>query len=256
MTAADVPALDQVVAVDDVGFAYRDVPVLNGVSFTIEAGEFVALAGPNGSGKSTLIRILLGLLAAHRGRVELFGVAPNELEDRWRIGYVPQRPAVAEFLPATVAEVIAAGRLTQHRWWRRPTAVDHAAVDEALDAVALSDLRNRRLSELSGGQQQRAFIGKALAARPELLVLDEPTAGVDAEAQRRFRDALVATRDRGGAVLLVSHELGAVADDLDRVLLVRQGRIAFDGGPAELASQGVSLGVHATDLPVWLEGLE
>lgn len=120
----------------------------------------------------------------------------------------------------------------------------------------MRDLRGRRLGELSGGQQQRAFIAKALAAGPDLLVLDEPTAVVDAEAQARFRDAVVATRDGGGAVLLVSHELGAVAADLDRVLLVRHGRIAFDGTPAELAGQGVSLGVHATDLPVWLEGLE
>jgi zinc transport system ATP-binding protein len=98
-------------------------------------------------------------------------------------------------------------------------------------------------------------MAKALVGEPDLLVLDEPTTGVDAESQRRFRDALVATRSRGGTVLLVSHELGAVADDLDRVLLLRHGKIDFDGPPADLAAGGVSLGVHATDLPVWLEGL-
>src|SRR3954470_13906216 len=114
-------------------------------------------------------------------------------------------------------------------------------------------MRGRRLAELSGGQQQRAFIAKALAGRPDLLVLDEPTTGVDAESQNRFRNALVAARDRGGAILLVSHELGAVAGDLDRVLLIRHGAIAFDGSPADLTGQGVSLGVHATDLPIWLE---
>jgi len=245
-----------VVSADDVSFAYGDVPVLDGVSFQLTAGEFAALAGPNGSGKSTLIRILLGLLPAHGGRVELFGRAPADVVDRWRIGYVPQRPAIAELLPATVADVVGAGRLSHRRWWRRPTPADRAAVDDALEAVALSDLRRRRLGELSGGQQQRAFIAKALAAQPELLVLDEPTAGVDSESQRRFRDALVAARELGGTVLLVSHELGAVADDLDRVLLMRHGVIAFDGPPAQLAAQGVSLGVHDTDLPVWLEGLE
>jgi zinc transport system ATP-binding protein len=255
-TGPEGPAPSSIVSAEHVSFSYRDGPVLDGVSFRLAAGEFVALAGPNGSGKSTLIRILLGLLPPHAGTVRLFGSPPSSMADRWRLGYVPQRPAIAEFLPATVADVVAAGRLGRREWWRRPNAVDRAAVDDALEAVALSDLRRRRLGELSGGQQQRAFIAKALAAQPELLVLDEPTAGVDADSQRRFRDALIAARDVGGTVLLVSHELGAVADDLDRVLLVRRGVIAFDGPPADLAARGVSLGVHATDLPVWLEGLQ
>jgi zinc transport system ATP-binding protein len=109
--------------------------------------------------------------------------------------------------------------------------------------------------ELSGGQQQRVLIAKALAGEPELLVLDEPVAGVDAESQARFRDALVhMVRDRAGAVLLVSHELGAVADDLDRVVVLKR-KVLFDGSPADLAGTGVSLGIHAEDLPLWLETL-
>jgi zinc transport system ATP-binding protein len=120
----------------------------------------------------------------------------------------------------------------------------------------MQDLRRRRLSELSGGQQQRAFIAKALVTRPALLVLDEPVAGVDAESQHRFRDSLVHLQsEHGAAVLLVSHELGAVADDLDRMLVLRHGAIVFDGDPKELTESGVSLGVHQEDLPVWLEGL-
>jgi len=249
-------AASPIVTADRVCFSYADTPVLDGVSFALAAGEFAALAGPNGSGKSTLIRILLGVLPAHAGRVEIFGATPSHVRERWRIGYVPQRPAIAELLPATVADVVAAGRLARRGWWRRPTRADRAAVDAALDAVALADLRDRRLAELSGGQQQRAFIAKALATEPELLVLDEPTAGIDVDSQHRFREALVAARERGGTVLLVSHELGAVADDLDRVLVMRHGRIAFDGTPAQLAAEGVSLGIHDTDLPVWLEGLE
>jgi zinc transport system ATP-binding protein len=241
--------------VEGVSFAYGETVVLDRVSFSLGAGEFVALAGANGSGKSTLIRIMLGLLPARAGRVELLGSAPAAVADRGRIGYVPQRPAVDELLPATVADVAAAGRVSSRHWWRRPSSADRDAVDAALDAVALADVRDRRLAELSGGQQQRAFIAKALACQPALLVLDEPTAGVDAEAQRRFRDALVSARDHGATVLLVSHELGAVADDLDRILLLRGGSVVFDGVPAQLAAQGVSLGVHATDLPLWLEGL-
>ena len=108
---------------------------------------------------------------------------------------------------------------------------------------------------LSGWQQQRAFIAKALASEPELLVLDEPVAGVDAESQRRFRESLTHLVDEhGAAVLLVSHELGAVADDLDRVIVLKR-KVLFDGPPADLVGTGVSLGIHADDLPLWLEGL-
>jgi zinc transport system ATP-binding protein len=241
--------------VDAVSFAYRSVPVLDCVSFDVRAGEFVALAGANGSGKSTLMRIVLGLLAPAEGRVELLGRRPRDQRERWRVGYVPQRPVADDHLPATVRDVVAAGRLARRGWWRRPTRGDREAIEHAIDVVGLGDLARRAVGELSGGQQQRTFIAKALATEPDLLVLDEPTTGVDRDSQARFRDALVATRDRGGTVLLVSHELGAVADDLDRVLLLRHGKIAFDGPPADLAASGVSLGVHAHDLPVWLEGV-
>jgi zinc transport system ATP-binding protein len=244
-----------VLVADDIGFAYGPDVVLDGVSLAVEPREFVALAGPNGSGKSTLLRVLLGLVPPQRGRVLLLGTAPDAVRERWRIGYVPQRPALARDLPASVQEVVEAGRLARIGWRRRLKAADHAEVAHALESVALHDLRHRRVRELSGGQQQRAFIAKALVAQPDLLVLDEPVAGVDAESQRRFRDSLVhLVEDHGTAILLVSHELGAVADDLDRVIVLRRGRVSFDGPPADLAATGVSLGVHAEDLPLWLEG--
>jgi zinc transport system ATP-binding protein len=238
----------------DVSFSYGPHPVLKGVSLSVEAGEFVALVGPNGSGKSTLLRVLLGLMSPSAGDVRLFGVAPGDLRPRWRLGYVPQRPALAGDLPATVEEVVAAGRLARRGWWRRFTAEDQEQIGHAMASVGLEELRGEQVRQLSGGQQQRAFIAKAFAGQPELLVLDEPVAGVDADSQTRFRDALVhLRRDHGAAVLLVSHELGAVADDLDRVIVLRHGTVFFDGAPADLAAVGVSLGVHAEDLPLWLE---
>jgi zinc transport system ATP-binding protein len=161
-----------------------------------------------------------------------------------------------DHLPATVEEVVASGRLARRGWLRRPAAADRDEVEHALEAVALADSGRALLSELSGGQQQRAFIARALVNQPDLLVLDEPVAGIDAESQRLFRDSLVhMVRDHGAAVLLVSHELGAVAEDLDRLLVLRRGQLMFDGPPAELAAGGVSLGIHAEDLPLWLEGL-
>jgi len=244
-----------VVVAEDVSFAYDGQPVLDHVSFEVGRGEFVALVGPNGSGKSTLIRILLGLLEPDDGRAELLGSDPAHVEDRWRIGYVPQRPFLARDLPATVEEVVAAGRLARGRWWRVPGKRDRDAVQHALDYVGLGELSDRRVRELSGGQQQRVLIAKALASEPELLILDEPIAGVDAESQRLFRDALThAVTEHEATVVLVSHELGAVADDLDRVIVLKK-RVLFDGPPRALAEEGVSLGVHPEDLPFWLEGL-
>jgi zinc transport system ATP-binding protein len=250
------PADEVLVQAEGVTFGYGRTPVVESVDLVVRRGEFVALVGPNGSGKSTLLRVMLGLLPPGAGHVSLFGTPPRRLRERWRLGYVPQRPALARDLPATVEEVVTAGRLARTGWWRRLSAGDHDHVVHAMESVELLDLRNRPVSELSGGQQQRAFIAKAFASGPELLILDEPVAGVDADSQRRFRDSLVhMVREHGAAVLLVSHELGAVADDLDRVVVLRQGRVFFDGPPAELAARGVSLGIHRDDLPLWLEGL-
>jgi zinc transport system ATP-binding protein len=236
-------------------FAYGRSPVLEDVSLDVAPGEFVALVGPNGSGKSTLLKVLLGSLIPERGTVRLFGEDPVAFRDRGRLGYVPQRPSLASEVPATVAEIVAAGRLSRRGWWRPLSGGDRTAVTHALESVGLADLADRPINQLSGGQQQRAFIARAFASEPSLLVLDEPIAGVDAESQRRFRDAIVhLIADHGSGVLLVSHELSAVAADLDRVVVLKR-RILFDGPPSQLTAEGVSLGVHREDLPLWLEGL-
>jgi zinc transport system ATP-binding protein len=244
----------QPLAVRDLAFAYNGHAVLDGVDLGVASGEFVALVGPNGSGKSTLLRLVLGLLRADHGEVRLFGEDPRRLREHWRVGYVPQRPALAGDLPATVEEVVGTGRLARG-WLRRADAEDRKAIDHALESVALTDLRHERIGELSGGQQQRAFIAKALTSRPDLLILDEPVAGVDADSQRRFCESLTHLVQRhGAAVLLVSHELGAVAHELDRVVVLKR-RVLFDGPPDDLAGSGVTLGVGRETLPLWLETL-
>ena len=244
-----------VLSVDAVSFSYGGELVLDSVSLDVAPGEFVALVGPNGSGKSTLLRVMLGLLAPESGEARLFGQPPERRVQPWRLGYVPQRPAAARDLPASVTEIVAAGRLARTGWRGRLRRADHEAIEHAMDSVALLDLRDRPVGELSGGQQQRAFIAKALASEPDLLVLDEPVAGVDAEAQTRFCDSLThLVHQHGAAVLLVSHELGAVADALDRVIVLKH-KVLFDGSPTSLVATGVSLGIHPEDLPLWLEGL-
>lgn len=193
--------------------------VLHGVDLRVGPGELVALTGPNGSGKTTLLKIILGLLAPDAGQVLLYGRDPRALRPAKRVGYVPQRPVVDAAMPTTVNELVATGRLAARAWWRPMSRKDAENVTHALEAVDLLAMRRRPLSELSGGEQQRAFIARAMAGEPELLVCDEPVAGVDAGAQRRFRDSLVHhIEHHRGAVLLVSHELAALEADLTRVI--------------------------------------
>jgi zinc transport system ATP-binding protein len=254
-TAIGAEAEGSLVRAEGVSFSFGPIVVIEDVDLAVGRGEFVALVGPNGSGKTTLLRLLLGALSPIRGEVRLFGVSPGDVADRWRIGYVPQRPSLAPDVPATVREIVTAGRLARRGWLRRLSSVDAAAVDHALESVDLTDLADQPLATLSGGQQQRAFIARAFAGEPDLLVLDEPIAGVDAESQRRFRDSLLhLIEEHGAGVLLVSHELSAVANVIDRVIVLKQ-RVLFDGSPSRLIEEGVSLGVHRDDLPLWLEGL-
>jgi zinc transport system ATP-binding protein len=241
---------------ENVTFTYAREPVLEDVSLRIRPGEFVALVGPNGSGKSTLLKVVLGSLPPGAGRVRLFGEEPARFTERWRLGYVPQRPSIASEVPATVEEIVAAGRLSRRGWWRRLAPGDREAIGHALRSVGMEEFTARPITSLSGGQQQRAFIARAFASDPALLVLDEPIAGVDAESQRRFRDSIThLIEEHAAGVLLVSHELSAVAEDVDRVVVLKR-RVLFDGSPAELMREGISLGIHREDLPLWLEGLE
>ena len=235
-------------------FGYDRTPVLENVSVRVASGEFVALVGPNGSGKSTLLRILLGSLRPERGTVRIFGTDPASFDQRWRIGYVPQRPTLASEVPATVEEIVTSGRLARRGWWRPLTSGDRGAVTHAIESVGLREMASQPVNTLSGGQQQRAFIARAFASEPELLVLDEPVAGIDSESQRRFSDSLThLIREHDAAVLLVSHELSAVAAIVDRVIVLKR-RVIFDGTPGDLVREGVSLGIHRDDLPLWLEG--
>ena len=208
------------VELEGVDFAYlHGQPVLRGVDLRIAPGEFVAIAGPNGGGKTTLLRLALGLEQPSAGRVRLFGERADRFRERARLGYLAQRTRVGVQAPATVREVVEAGRSV-----RRPVGRlgpdDREAIDAAIERVGLAPLAKRPLSRLSGGQQQRAFIAKALAAEPELLALDEPTAGVDVEAQEALARLLAElNRERGVTILYVSHEFGAIVFDGDPVAL-------------------------------------
>lgn len=206
-------------------------PVLRHVDLTVGAGDFVALMGANGSGKSTLVRALTGLRPLTAGRLELFGTPLDRFRSWERVGYVPQRTGAGSGVPASVWEVVASGRLTRRRLLRPLGREDRAAIVDALDVVGLADRAKDGVSSLSGGQQQRVLIARALAGRPELLFLDEPTAGVDLPHQQALAGSLRRLRDRGATIVLVAHELGPLAPLVDRAVVMRDGRVAYDGAP-------------------------
>jgi len=219
---------------EHVDFSYlRGRPVLRDVELTVAAGEFVAVAGPNGGGKTTLLRLALGLERPAGGSVRLFGEPAHRFSNRPSLGYLAQRTHLGVQAPATVREVVAAGR-TARRPFGRLRAEDRNAIDEAIERVGLAGLAGRPLTRLSGGQQQRAFIAKALAAEPKLLALDEPTTGVDVEAQEALAELLGRLHgELGVTILYVSHEFGAIEGVVQRLVLVRE-RIVFDGAPDAL----------------------
>ncbi|MBW4702684.1 MULTISPECIES: metal ABC transporter ATP-binding protein [unclassified Micromonospora] len=224
-----------VIQVGHASVGYDGRPVLRDVSLTVTAGEVVAVLGANGSGKSTLIRAVLGLVPLGTGSVELFGVPQRRFRQWHRIGYVPQRLGAGSGVPATVREVVASGRLARRGVLRPPGRADRAAVDAALRAVGLADRARDPVATLSGGQQQRTLIARALAGEPELLVLDEPTAGVDAASQEAFAGALHDFVGTGGTVLLVAHELGPLRPLISRAVVVHQGGVCHDGAVPEPA---------------------
>ncbi|MGC4855128.1 metal ABC transporter ATP-binding protein [Micromonospora sp. DT4] len=218
-----------VITVEHGAVGYDGRPVLRDVSLTVTAGEVVAVLGANGSGKSTLIRAILGLVPLGAGSITLFDRPLRQFRQWRRIGYVPQRLGAGGGVPATVREVVASGRLARRGILRPPGAADRAAVDAALRAVGLADRATDPVSTLSGGQQQRTLIARALAGQPELLILDEPTAGVDAASQEAFAGALRDFVADGGTVLLVAHELGPLRPVISRAIVVHQGGICHDG---------------------------
>ncbi len=215
---------------------FRGAPVLMEVSLRVERGDFLALIGPNGSGKSTLVKLMLGLLPVQEGSVRLLGEDPRAFR-RWeQVGYIPQRAEAERRFPASVREVAGMGRLAGKRFPRWMNRSDRAAVEEALALVGMKELGKRRVGELSGGELQRVLIARALASSPALLVLDEPTAGVDAGTQKSFYDLLGhLNRERGITLVLVTHDIGVVTKHVRQVACLNQ-RLVFHGSHEQFCS--------------------
>ena len=221
---------------------YDAVTALDGVDLDVRAGTAVGVVGPNGSGKSTLLKAVAGLIAPTAGTVRVDGRPVATLRPG-TIGYVPQVEDVDWAFPVTVRDVVAMGRYPRLGPFRPFSRRDRAAVSEALDALGMSALANRHISALSGGQQQRVFVARAIAQDPEVLLLDEPTTGVDAateDALLRLIRGLVA---RGLPVLMTTHDLDRAPEWFDR-LIVLDRRVLADGAPGAVLSSGAYAGIR------------
>jgi zinc transport system ATP-binding protein len=220
-----------VVEVDGASVTLGGRPIVRGIDLTVHAGEVVAVLGPNGSGKSTLVKAMVGLFPLSGGSVRLFDEPMSEFGQWHRLGYVPQRSPIAQGVPSTVAEVVAAGRLSRRRPFVPTRRSDRAAIENALETVGLTDHARHPVSTLSGGQQQRVLIARTLAGEPELMVLDEPHAGVDLVSQEAISGTLASMAELGATIVVVLHELGHLADVIKRSVVLREGRVAYDGPP-------------------------
>jgi zinc transport system ATP-binding protein len=212
----------------DLTFAFDGAPVLDNISLDINQGDYLGVIGPNGGGKTTLVRLMLGLIHPTSGSVELFGKPINHFRDWSKIGYVPQKATHIESrFPFTVKEVVSLGRVSRVGLFRRFGADDKHAVEQALEQVSMSGFADRLLAELSGGQQQRVFIAKSLVSDPRVLILDEPTVGVDLKSQTEFYQLLARlNRENGITLVVVSHDVDVIANEVNSVACVNQALIS------------------------------
>lgn len=237
-----------IVSLRSASFGYADHAVISDLTMEVHAGEVVAILGRNGSGKSTLVKGLLGLNDHLGGQVALFGTPVDRFRDHTRLGYVPQRHTLSTSVRATAAEIVATGRLPHQGWLGRSNHQDRVIIEESLALVGLADRAKVDVSTLSGGQQRRVLIARALAAQPDVLIMDEPTAGVDLASQQVLSRVLARLAERGATLLIVTHELQAVSDVLTRIVQLSGGRISFDGTPADYASNPQARPIdHITD---------
>ena len=219
------------IEVESLTVSYGPVPALLDVSLSIPAGELAGVIGPNGSGKSTLIKALLGFLRPDFGTIRLFGESIEK--SKGRVAYVPQRGSVDWDFPVTVREVALMGRYGKAPWWKSLSAEDYDIADEALEMVRMTSYRDRQIGQLSGGQQQRVFMARAMAQGAEILLLDEPFAGVDAATERAILEVLEDTRASGRTLVVVHHDLTTAGEYFDTLILLKQRLFAY-GKPTDV----------------------
>lgn len=236
------------ITVTNVTVSFGPRPALLDVSLTIDPGLLVGVIGPNGAGKSTLIKAILGFVKPDFGEVLIQGLPSDAAKGK--VAYVPQRGSVDWDYPITVVEVALMGRYGHIPWWRDPGAADRRIVNEALDMVRMSDFKHRQIGQLSGGQQQRVFMARALAQGADILLLDEPFAGVDAATERAILDVLERAKATGRTLVVVHHDLATAAEYFDKLALIKQRLYAY-GNPEQVLNPELLSEVYEGSLKVF-----
>ena len=226
-----MPAQDcheSIIKINDLSFSYREQTVIKDLSFSVKQRDFVGIVGSNGAGKTTLLRMIVGLLTPAGGSIELFGTPIRKFRDWERIGYVPQKNAFNPLFPATVREVVMSGLYNRKNMFRRLGREHQQKCDDALEVMRIQDIAHKRIGQLSGGQQQRVFLARALINRPDLLILDEPAIGIDAETQASFFELITHMHAHHRMTfLMVTHDLDVVKDYLGETPDQQNGKIQF-----------------------------
>ncbi|OHA79574.1 MAG: hypothetical protein A2747_04005 [Candidatus Yonathbacteria bacterium RIFCSPHIGHO2_01_FULL_44_41] len=228
------------IKLENVSFSYDSVPVIEDLTFTVRKGEYLGIIGPNGGGKTTLIKIILGLLHPTNGVITLFGKDRHDFKEKHRIGYVPQRITQADKnFPATVFEVVRTGRIARLGFFEKFTKKDIEVVEHAMEISGIARYRDTLIGNLSGGERQRVFIARALASEPDVLILDEPTVGVDIGAQKTFYDFLASlNRDHHLTIIFISHDIDAVSQETKTVLCLNHNLVCH-GLPHDLLNEHI-----------------
>ncbi len=244
--------MPEIIRLQDLDAGYEGRPVISGVSLSVQAGEFVGIVGPSGSGKTTLLRALLGVAGIYSGSATVDG-HPVDARRRPSVGYVPQVETIDWNFPVTVEEAVLMGRATSSGPWPWPRKQDRAEMVALLERLGIAEHRKKHIRNLSGGQQQRVFLARALIRNPRLLLLDEPTSGVDMKTRDDILHLLVDLNRDGVTVIISTHELNALAAHLPRVICINRGVVA-DGRPSDVFTEDVLRKTYGGDLVVVRQG--
>ncbi|MGC9001569.1 MAG: metal ABC transporter ATP-binding protein [Dictyoglomus sp.] len=229
--------MNKILEIKNLYHSYNHELILENINLHLLEGEFLGIIGPNGAGKSTLLKIIVGIIKPLKGTVKVFNKDVQFLneEKKW-IGYVPQKPDLEKYLPLKVKEIVALGRRVANNW-QKLTAYDFDLIDRVMEEMEIKDIENKIYGELSGGQQQRVLIARALAQEPKLLILDEPTVGVDISTQNKFYTLLRNFKKQNKSVILVSHDIGIITKEVDKLACLNR-KLYLHGCPEEIAIHG------------------